>query len=80
MSEIQLKELLDSMECARGKVGNAIPRSGDGYERQDRWIVKDPDILGETPVFRGTRVPLQARSIRSKPERRWSNSWKVFLL
>jgi uncharacterized protein (DUF433 family) len=23
-------------------------------------IVKDPQILGGTPVFRGTRVPLQA--------------------
>jgi uncharacterized protein (DUF433 family) len=23
-------------------------------------IVKDPDILGGTPVFRGTRVPLHA--------------------
>jgi uncharacterized protein (DUF433 family) len=23
-------------------------------------IVKDPEILGGTPVFRGTRVPLQA--------------------
>ena len=23
-------------------------------------IVKDPDVLGGTPVFRGTRVPLQA--------------------
>jgi uncharacterized protein (DUF433 family) len=23
-------------------------------------IVKDPDILGGTPVFRGTRVPLKA--------------------
>lgn len=23
-------------------------------------IVKDPDILGGTPVFRGTRVPFQA--------------------
>ena len=22
-------------------------------------IVKDPDILGGTPVFRGTRVPIQ---------------------
>ena len=22
-------------------------------------IIKDPDILGGTPVFRGTRVPLQ---------------------
>jgi uncharacterized protein (DUF433 family) len=22
-------------------------------------IVKDPEILGDTPVFRGTRVPLQ---------------------
>ena len=23
-------------------------------------IMKDPDILGDTPVFRGTRVPFQA--------------------
>ncbi len=23
-------------------------------------IVKDPDVLGGTPVFRGTRVPFQA--------------------
>jgi uncharacterized protein (DUF433 family) len=23
-------------------------------------ITKDPDILGGTPVFRGTRVPIQA--------------------
>jgi uncharacterized protein (DUF433 family) len=23
-------------------------------------IIKDPEILGGTPVFRGTRVPLQA--------------------
>jgi len=23
-------------------------------------IVKDPEILGGTPVFRGTRVPIQA--------------------
>ena len=22
-------------------------------------IIKDPDILGTTPVFRGTRVPIQ---------------------
>jgi len=26
----------------------------------DTIIVRDPDILGGTPVFRGTRVPLQA--------------------
>lgn len=26
----------------------------------DTIIVKDPEILGGTPVFRGTRVPLQA--------------------
>ena len=26
----------------------------------DEIIVKDPDILGGTPVFRGTRVPFQA--------------------
>jgi len=23
-------------------------------------VVRDPDVLGGTPVFRGTRVPLQA--------------------
>jgi uncharacterized protein (DUF433 family) len=27
---------------------------------RDSVIVKDPDILSGTPVFRGTRVPLQA--------------------
>lgn len=26
----------------------------------DNIIVKDPEIMGGTPVFRGTRVPLQA--------------------
>lgn len=26
----------------------------------DPIIVKDPDVLGGTPVFRGTRVPFQA--------------------
>ena len=28
--------------------------------RSDEVIVKDIDILGGTPVFRGTRVPFQA--------------------
>jgi uncharacterized protein (DUF433 family) len=28
--------------------------------RVDEVNVKDPDILGGTPVFRGTRVPFQA--------------------
>jgi uncharacterized protein (DUF433 family) len=27
---------------------------------RDAVIVKDPKILGDTPVFRGTRVPFQA--------------------
>jgi uncharacterized protein (DUF433 family) len=27
---------------------------------RDSVIVKDPEILSGTPVFRGTRVPLQA--------------------
>jgi uncharacterized protein (DUF433 family) len=27
---------------------------------EDSIIVKDPDLLGGTPVFRGTRVPFQA--------------------
>jgi uncharacterized protein (DUF433 family) len=26
----------------------------------DEVILKDPDILGGTPIFRGTRVPFQA--------------------
>jgi len=29
-------------------------------ESRNTIIVRDPDILGGTPVFRGTRVPLQA--------------------
>ena len=28
--------------------------------RVNEVIVKDPEILGGTPVFRGTRVPFQA--------------------
>jgi uncharacterized protein (DUF433 family) len=31
-----------------------------GLNPGDEVIVKDPDILGGTPVFRGTRVPFQA--------------------
>ena len=27
---------------------------------RDDVITKDPDILGGTPIFRGTRVPFQA--------------------
>jgi uncharacterized protein (DUF433 family) len=27
---------------------------------EDRVIVRDPEVLGGTPVFRGTRVPFQA--------------------
>ena len=29
-------------------------------ESRNTIIVRDPDILGGAPVFRGTRVPLQA--------------------
>ncbi|MGD0363264.1 MAG: DUF433 domain-containing protein [Bryobacteraceae bacterium] len=28
--------------------------------RAEEVIVKDPDVLGGAPVFRGTRVPFQA--------------------
>jgi uncharacterized protein (DUF433 family) len=28
--------------------------------RQNEILIKDPEILGGTPVFRGTRVPFQA--------------------
>ncbi len=31
-----------------------------GVNLGDEVIVKDPDVLGGTPVFRGTRVPFQA--------------------
>ena len=33
---------------------------GGVMSRANEVIVKDPDILGGTPVFRGTRVPFQA--------------------
>jgi uncharacterized protein (DUF433 family) len=26
----------------------------------DKYIISDPDILGGTPVFRGTRVPVES--------------------
>jgi uncharacterized protein (DUF433 family) len=29
-------------------------------QSSNRVIVRDPDVLGGTPVFRGTRVPFQA--------------------
>lgn len=32
---------------------------GDGVEAKDSVIVRNEKILGGTPVFRGTRVPLQ---------------------
>jgi uncharacterized protein (DUF433 family) len=43
-------------------------------------IVKDPDILGGTPVFRGTRVPVRRFSTPSKVAKRSRSSWKDFLL
>jgi len=41
------------MEAASGQARTGIVQSID-------IIVKDQDILGGTPVFRGTRVPFQA--------------------
>lgn len=35
-------------------------RYTESMTRMENAIVKDPDILGGTPVFRGTRVPFQA--------------------
>jgi uncharacterized protein (DUF433 family) len=32
----------------------------DSMNSRDSVIVKDPEVLSGTPVFRGTRVPLQA--------------------
>jgi uncharacterized protein (DUF433 family) len=39
-----------------GRVGSFLAC----YNRQMNVIVKDPEILGGTPVFRGTSVPVQA--------------------
>jgi uncharacterized protein (DUF433 family) len=40
--------------------GNGILRSGEmAMSPADSVIVKNPNILSGTPVFRGTRVPLQ---------------------
>lgn len=30
---------------------------------QEEIISRDPEVMGGTPVFAGTRVPVQARSI-----------------
>ena len=38
-------------------------------------IVKDPDILGGTPVFQGTRVPFQALLDYLEGGRLWMSSW-----
>ena len=43
-------------------------------------IVKDPDILGGTPVFRGTRVPVQALFDSLESGETSRSSWKDFLL
>jgi len=40
-------------------------------------IVKDPDILGGTPVFRGTRVPVQTLfDYLGGAARHWKTFWK----
>jgi hypothetical protein len=39
-------------------------------------IVKNPDILGGTPVFRGTRVPIQTTTW--KVEKRSKTFWRDF--
>jgi uncharacterized protein (DUF433 family) len=43
-------------------------------------IVKDPDILGGTPVFRGTRVPVQALFDSLESGETLEDFWKYFLL
>ena len=44
---------------------NTVELNGDGRKGLSMLpvtevVARDPDILGGTPVFRGTRVPLQA--------------------
>jgi uncharacterized protein (DUF433 family) len=33
--------------------------TSNSFASNDHGIVRDPDVLGGTPVFRGTRVPFQ---------------------
>jgi len=41
-------------------LGTRYPEARLSNMQPSDIIVKDPDILGGTPVFRGTRVPFQA--------------------
>ncbi len=40
----------------------------------------DPETMRGTPVFTGTRVPVQSYLIILKPAKHWMNSWKISLL
>ena len=40
-------------------------------------VHRDPDILGGTPVFVGTRVPSARCSTISTPAIPWTNSWST---
>ncbi len=41
-------------------------------------ITRDPEVMHGTPVFRGTRVPVQTLFDYIEKAIRWMNFWKVF--
>ena len=48
-------------------------------EPVNQVIVKDPDVLGGTPVFRGRAFLSRPSWITWKADRLWRNSWMTFL-
>jgi uncharacterized protein (DUF433 family) len=48
-----------SRQTRRTQNGDDMLRESGTMPRMSDIIVKDPEILGGTPVFRGTRVPVQ---------------------
>ena len=46
-------------EIARFRYGNGMKVTGKSHESAGGVILSDPQILGGTPVFNGTRVPVK---------------------
>ncbi len=44
----------------------------------DMVVHRDPEVLGGTPVFVGTRVPVKRFLITSKGDTHWMTSWMTF--
>jgi uncharacterized protein (DUF433 family) len=45
---------------------------------EDIVVQRDPEILGGTPVFVGTRVPVKALVDYIEGGIRWTTSWMTF--